>query len=109
MAGRGRDPNHRERWVAARIYSLRSAAAQAALALSADEGQPRLGWVIPPPWAEVEHIQATSADGQVVLRGLVENEQERVAVELAAQRIPGVVGVRNELAVAPKYASDELP
>jgi hypothetical protein len=31
-----------------------SAVARAALALSVDEGRPRLGWVIPPPWEEVE-------------------------------------------------------
>jgi hypothetical protein len=49
-----------------------SAAARAAVALSADEGRPRLGWLIPVPWAELERrIVATGfplpADGGVLV------------------------------------------
>ncbi len=61
------------------------------------------------PWAKVERIQVETTNGVVVLRGLVENEQERAAIGLAAQRLPGVVEVRNQLAVVPRYEVDEEP
>lgn len=40
--------------VAAARGEASSEVARTALVLSADEGRPRLGWVVPPPWEEVE-------------------------------------------------------
>jgi CBS domain-containing protein len=59
------------------------------------------------PWAEVGHLKVECADGVVTLSGLVENEAERKAVEVAARSTPGVRSVRNRLAVQPGLYDDE--
>jgi osmotically-inducible protein OsmY len=38
----------------------------------------------------------------VTLRGIVERAYERLCAEALAQRVPGVVGVRNEIEVRPE-------
>ncbi len=72
-------------------------------------GQTLLDHLRGEPWAEVDRLQVETEHGVVLLRGVVENEQERAAIELAAQRIAGVVEVRNELQISAGYAADEEP
>ncbi len=38
----------------------------------------------------------------VTLRGIVERTYEKLCAEALAQRVPGVVGVRNEIGVRPE-------
>ena len=58
------------------------------------------------PWAEVNRIAVSCADGAVTLDGVVENAAEREAVEVAARSIPGVQAVRNELRIEPNLDDD---
>jgi CBS domain-containing protein len=51
------------------------------------------------PWAEVDRLEVECSRGHVWLRGTVENEAEREAVEVAAREVPGVNAVTNELVV----------
>ncbi|MFN8635656.1 MAG: CBS domain-containing protein [Chloroflexota bacterium] len=53
------------------------------------------------PWAEVHHIRPSCQDGIVTLRGEVESEAEREAVEVAARGVAGVQRVVNDLAIRP--------
>jgi hypothetical protein len=48
------------------------------------------------------NIQVVSDGGTVVLRGTVASEHERAVAELTAKLTPGVVSIRNELAVRPQ-------
>ncbi len=58
------------------------------------------------PWAEVEHLEVECSRGEVSLRGAVENEAERAAVEVAARQVPGVKSVVNELRIEPRLVDD---
>jgi hypothetical protein len=55
--------------VAAARGEVSSTVARAALALSADEGRPRLGWVIPPPWDGVEQRIAEGLRAEPIAAG----------------------------------------
>jgi CBS domain-containing protein len=59
------------------------------------------------PWAEVGYLKVACVGGVVTLSGLIENEAEREAVEVAARSTPGVKAVRNELEVQPGLYDDE--
>lgn len=55
------------------------------------------------PWAHVRNLNVTVANGIVDLWGLVQSETERQAINVAADRIPGVAAVNNRLRCEPEY------
>ena len=53
-----------------------------------------------------QHAVSVSVEGGwVTLRGVVNRTYERSYAEADARRIPGVLGVRNEIAVRPRLAA----
>jgi CBS domain-containing protein len=53
------------------------------------------------PWAQLGIINITVADGVVGLWGIIDSETERKAFKVAAEAVPGVVGVENHLMIRP--------
>jgi len=53
------------------------------------------------PWASTTLINAVVTDGVVHLWGIVQSEQERQAIRVAAERVPGVREVKSELTLKP--------
>jgi len=45
-------------------------------------------------------VTAEVVDGMVTLRGLVERPYQKSSAEATARRVPGVIGVNNEIALA---------
>lgn len=55
------------------------------------------------PWAHAHKLNVTVTEGVVELWGFVENEQERQAVKVAAESIPGVSAVSDHLMRTPAF------
>lgn len=84
------------------IHAL--AAAKAPPAASADDRSIRerlLKELEAQPWASTTLTNAVVADGVVHLYGIVTSEQERRAIGIAAERVPGVREVKNHLTLRP--------
>lgn len=58
------------------------------------------------PWARGLLVNATVQDGVVTLRGFIRGEPDRRALRIAAESVPGVRRVEDDLAVRPNYAAE---
>lgn len=65
-----------------------------------------LGWDALVP---ADRVRATVTDGCVTLRGEVDWDHQRVAVEQAVTPLLGVTAVENHITIRPKWATGELP
>jgi osmotically-inducible protein OsmY len=57
------------------------------------------------PWADVAMLNLVVHGGNVELRGIVESEEQRNALRILAEGVPGVQVVRNHLEVVPYWSS----
>ncbi len=53
------------------------------------------------PSFSAKNIKIITVNGEVTLRGVVENEQEKMDIENRAKQVSGVTKVNNELEVKP--------
>jgi CBS domain-containing protein len=53
------------------------------------------------PWPHTNHLNATVKDGVVDVWGICHSDAEREAVQIAAENIPGVRAVKNNLSMPP--------
>ena len=58
------------------------------------------------PWARGLLVNAMVQDGVVALRGFVGGESERRALRIAAESVPGVRRLEDDLAIRPSYAAE---
>lgn len=58
------------------------------------------------PWAHWAMINVAVQDGVVSLRGFISGDAERRALRIAAENVPGVTRVEDDLAVRPSYAAE---
>ena len=54
----------------------------------------------------VNYIDVASSNGQVTLSGEVRSNRAKLKAEQIAKSVPGVLGVVNQLGVAPGYSDD---
>lgn len=52
-------------------------------------------------------VTAEVDGGLVTLQGVVERAYEKSSAEATVRRVPGVIGIRNEIAVRPAQAADQ--
>src|SRR5713101_9891176 len=57
--------------------------------------------------ASAQKLEITAKQGKIVLRGAVENDQEKIAIATKIQRTMGVEGVENQLQVSGRLSSRE--
>src|SRR6266851_2192076 len=57
--------------------------------------------------ASAQKLEITAKQGKIVLRGAVENDQEKIAIATKIQRTMGVEGVENRLQVSGRLSSRE--
>ncbi|MBI5318979.1 CBS domain-containing protein [Bradyrhizobium sp.] len=55
------------------------------------------------PWAHAHKLNVTVTDGVVELWGFIETEQERQAIKVAVESIPGVTGITDHLMRTPAF------
>ena len=84
---------------AAANFSTSAPALAAKDALIAGGVQARLAAV---DLASAQNVKVSVKDGAVVLRGKAPSEQERGAYGLAAEKVPGVKAVENNVAIDPR-------
>lgn len=56
----------------------------------------------------MDRIDVGVRDGRVTLRGQVDREHQRTAIEVAIEPLIGVIGVRNEISVRAMFATGDL-
>lgn len=57
------------------------------------------------PWGETLMLNVVVEDGRVELWGATRSEEQREAIRVLAERVPGVRAVRDELNVIPRFAA----